>query len=70
MRKFSSYGPVDTELHYYVPRKALIEQAVSLLVGENPNKGGHYTTVWAPRQRGKSWVMQQTLQRVTVGFAF
>ena len=71
MRKFSSlplsgqaYGPVDTDLHYYVPREDLVEQAYTQLVGENPNKGGHYITVWAPRQRGKSWVMQQTLQRL------
>jgi len=66
MRKFSSYGPVDTKLHYYVPREALIEQAYTQLVGSsaNLNKGGHYITVWAPRQRGKSWVMEQTLQRL------
>ena len=61
MRKFSSYGPVDTDLHYYVPRQALIEQAVDHLVGEDPEKGGHYITVWAPRQRGKSWIMQQAM---------
>ena len=64
MRKFSSYGPVNTKLHYYVPREALIEQAYTQLVGENPDEGGHYITVWAPRQRGMSWVMQQTLQRL------
>lgn len=47
MRQFSflpssgqAYGPVDTDLHYYVPREALIEQAYSQLVGENPNEGG------------------------------
>ena len=64
MRKFSSYGPVNTKLHYYVPREALIEQAYSQLIGENPDEGGHYITVWAPRQRGKSWVMQEVLQRL------
>ena len=64
MRKFSSYGPVNTKLHYYVPREALIEQAYTQLMGENPDEGGHYITVWAPRQRGKSWVMVQTLQRL------
>lgn len=47
MRKFSSYGPVDTDLHYYVPREALIEQAYTRLVGgsANPNKGGHYIAI-------------------------
>jgi len=61
MRKFSSYGPVDTELHYYVPRQALIDTAVNHLVGEDPTRGGHYITVWAPRQRGKSWILQQAM---------
>ena len=64
MRQFSSYGPVNTKLHYYVPREALIEEAYTQLMGENPDEGGHYITVWAPRQRGKSWVMQQTLYRL------
>jgi len=51
MRKFDSLRPVNTKLHYYVPRDALIEQAYTQLVGENPDEGGHYITVWAPRQR-------------------
>jgi hypothetical protein len=61
MRRFSSYGPVDKDLHYYVPRQELIDYAHLQLVGENPQKGGHYITVWAPRQTGKTWVMQQVL---------
>ncbi|MCP4151515.1 MAG: hypothetical protein GY757_27480 [bacterium] len=61
MRRFSSYGPVDTELHFYAPRKGLIEKGTAQLLGENPRKGGHYFTVWAPRQCGKTWTMQQVL---------
>ncbi|MDM8536295.1 AAA-like domain-containing protein [Desulfobacterales bacterium HSG17] len=62
MRKFSSYGPIDKDLHYYVPRKELIDTANNQLLGKTPDKkGGHYITVWAPRQAGKSWVMQQIL---------
>lgn len=61
MRRFNSYGPIDTEVHYYAPRKKLIELAYTQLMGENPNKGGHYITVWAPRQCGKTWTMQQIL---------
>jgi hypothetical protein len=64
MRKFSSYGPVDTDLHYYVPRNALVEQGLTQLVGEAPDKGGHYITVWAPRQCGKTWIMIQILRRL------
>ncbi len=64
MRRFSSYGPVDTQEHYYVPRKELIERAYTQLLGYNPKKGGNYFTVWAPRQTGKTWVMQQILFRL------
>ena len=60
MRKFWSYGPVNTNLHYYVPRTELIERALVQLIGEDPNEGGHYITVWAPRQAGKTWVMRRT----------
>jgi hypothetical protein len=64
MRSFSSYGPVDKELHYYVSRKELIDKGYFQLIGENPKKNGHYITVWAPRQTGKSWTMQQILWRL------
>lgn len=64
MRKFVSYGPIDTEEHYYAPRTALIDFACQQLIGDRPEKGGHYITVWAPRQTGKTWVMQQVLARL------
>jgi hypothetical protein len=63
MRKFSSYGPIDTELHYYAPRTALIDNAYQQLIGD-PEKGGHYVTIWAPRQTGKTWIMQQVVNRI------
>ena len=65
MRRFSSYGPIDTEEHYYAPREALIEKAYTLLIGTNPKKGGHYITVWAPRQCGKTWIMQEAAKKIT-----
>ncbi|MDM8529839.1 ATP-binding protein [Anaerolineales bacterium HSG25] len=61
MRRFSSYGPIDPELHYHVPREGLIERGLTQLIGENPKKSGHYITVWGPRQTGKTWVMHQVL---------
>jgi hypothetical protein len=64
MRKFSSYGQIDTEQHYYAPRTALIEYAYTQLVGENPRKGGHYITVWAPRQVGKSTVVLEVSKKL------
>ncbi|MBF0396092.1 MAG: AAA-like domain-containing protein [Desulfobacterales bacterium] len=60
-RTFSSYGPVDTEQNYYVPRTELINRAYNQLIGDDIERGGHYFTVWAPRQSGKSWVMNHTL---------
>jgi len=64
MRKFSSYGPINTNQNYYVPRTELIELTTQQLLGEDFAVGGHYITVWAPRQQGKSWVMQQVLWRL------
>jgi hypothetical protein len=64
MRTFSSYGPVNTKIHYYAPRKELINFGFNQLVGNNPEEGGHYITVWAPRQTGKSWTMQNILWRL------
>jgi len=61
MRRFNSYGPIDTDVHYYAPRKELIDGALTRLMGENPQKSGHYITVWAPRQTGKTWAMQEIL---------
>jgi len=63
MRKFSSYGPIDIEEAYYAPRTELIQQTYDQLLGENPAKTGHYITVWAPRQTGKTWVTNQVLHR-------
>ena len=64
MRRFHSYGPLDIEEHYYAPRKELIKRAYTQLTGEHPKKGGHYITVWAPRQTGKTWIMQQILHQL------
>ena len=63
MRRFHSYGPVDCEEHFCVPRRALVEHCIEQLVGQ-PNKKGHYFTVWAPRQTGKTWLMHQVVQEI------
>jgi hypothetical protein len=64
MRTFVSYGPVDVEAHYYAPRADLIDFTYQQLLGENPERDGHYITVWAPRQTGKTWIMQQVITRL------
>ena len=63
-RKFSSYGPVNTETEYFVPRTDLVNRAIQQLVGEKNEAGGHYFTVWAPRQSGKTWILGQALYRL------
>jgi len=70
MRRFVSYGPIDPQEHYYAPRKELIETGFNKLIGENPRKGGHYITVWAPRQCGKTWVMQEVVEKIRLSGEF
>ncbi|MDM8530200.1 AAA-like domain-containing protein [Anaerolineales bacterium HSG25] len=64
MRKFHSYEEVNKDIHYYVPREELIEQTYNSLLGEEPDYGGHYITVWGPRQSGKSWVMREVVDKL------
>jgi len=63
MRQFCSYGPVDCQEHFCVQRQELIAQGVKQLIG-HPKKGGHYFTIWAPRQTGKTWLMRQIKQEI------
>ncbi len=63
MRQFSSYGPVDPEQNFCVARTELVDQCVNQLIGD-PVKGGHYFTIWAARQTGKTWLMRQALQEI------
>ena len=64
MRRFHSYGPVDPEINFCVPRRELVEQGCRQLLGEEVRKGGHYITVWAPRQTGKTWIMNEITRQL------
>lgn len=64
MRRFHSYGPVDPRDHFTVERTALVERCVNQLVGD-PARGGHYFTIWAPRQSGKTWLMRRTIDEIS-----
>ena len=64
MRRFTSYGPVNEKRHYHVPRTELIDKAFNEVLGEVPIEEGHYITVWAPRQAGKTWILQNVLWRI------
>jgi hypothetical protein len=44
-----------------------VEKALTYLVG-HPEKGGHYFTVWAPRQTGKTWLMRQVVAEIPVRY--
>jgi hypothetical protein len=63
MRRFHSYGPVDKDIHFSVPRTEIVKQYLDQLIG-HPEKGGHYFTVWAPRQTGKTWLTRQVVQEI------
>ena len=63
MRRFHSHGPVDKDIHFSVPRTDIVKQYLDQLIG-HPEKGGHYFTVWAPRQTGKTWLTRQVVQEI------
>ncbi len=63
MRRFSSYGPVNEKQHFTVPRKTLVKDCLESLMGD-PEAGGHYFTTWAPRQTGKTWLVQQVKKAI------
>jgi len=67
MRHFHSYGPVDFEEHFCVPRKEMIQRCTDQLIGK-PDKAGHFFTIWAPRQTGKTWLMRQVKQEIAARF--
>lgn len=64
MRKFTSYGSPNPKLHYVAPRQALLDSAYHQLIGQNPEDSGHYITVWAPRQTGKTWALLEVTKRI------
>jgi hypothetical protein len=64
MRTFSSYGPVHPEDHFCIPRTELIDQCVNQLLAIDRKSGGHYFTIWASRQTGKTWLMRQAATRI------
>ena len=63
MKHFSSYGPVDCEEHFCVSRKDLVKSCIDQIIGK-PGKSGHYFTIWAPRQTGKTWLMRQVKKEI------
>ncbi len=63
MRTFFSYGPVDCRHHFCVERRQLIDRCFQQLIGV-PEEGGHFFTIWSPRQCGKTWLMRQAQKEI------
>jgi hypothetical protein len=63
MRRFSSYGPVDPAKDFCVERRELVERCVAELI-DDADTGGHYFTLWAPRQTGKTWIMRRAIEEI------
>ena len=60
MRRFHSYGPVNACNH-------LVNQCLNSLIGsDSDNESGHYFTIWAPRQTGKTWLTRQVVHEVDI----
>ena len=68
MRRFTSYGPPDPKRHFTVERRELVERCVKNLVGEPPEDGGYYFTIWAPRQTGKTWLIREAVKKIKTDF--
>ncbi|MBK8259269.1 MAG: AAA-like domain-containing protein [Polyangiaceae bacterium] len=63
MRKFSSYGPVDARFHFSVSRRELVAECAAQLVNNSGDRG-HFFTIWAPRQAGKTWLMKRAMEEI------
>jgi len=63
MRTFFSYGPVDCRHHFCVERKDLKRRCFEQMIGF-PDEGGHFFTIWSPRQCGKTWLMRQVKKEI------
>jgi hypothetical protein len=48
---------------FCVERRELVERCASDLV-DDPDKGGRFFTMWAPRQTGKTWIMQRAVAEI------
>ena len=50
MRRFHSYGPVNSKYHFCVERKEIIEKCKDQLTGI-PEEGGHFYTIWPVKNK-------------------
>lgn len=57
-RIFNTSGPIDTKLHYNVPRTDAVTDLVRRI------KDGRYVVIFAPRQTGKTTLFQDALEMI------
>ena len=58
MRYFNTHGPVNASTHFVVPRTALVNHLVEQI------DAGHYFTIYAPRQMGKTTLLYSLVDRL------
>ena len=46
------------------PGRLCLIKPTTYLLGDDLTQRGYYLMVWAPRQRGKSWLMRQIVRRI------
>ncbi|MCP4757281.1 MAG: hypothetical protein GY866_40985 [Proteobacteria bacterium] len=63
MRRFHSYGPVKCRKHFCVERKEMVNSCLDSLI-DDPDDCGHYFTIYAPRQTGKTWLTIQVKKEI------
>jgi len=63
MRRFHSYGPINGKKHFFVNRDELIKKCTDQLT-DDLDTGGHYYTIWSPRQTGKTWIIRQCVEKI------
>ncbi|MBF0120183.1 MAG: AAA-like domain-containing protein [Desulfobacterales bacterium] len=68
MRKFYSYGPINSNHHFFVDRKEIVQKCTEQLIGYS-SEGGHYFTIWAPRQTGKTWLMREIIKNIEFNYS-
>ena len=56
MRYFNTYGSVNVQEHFVVPRDALVTDMVAQI------EQGSYFTVYAPRQMGQTTLILESAQ--------
>jgi len=64
MREFNTSGPNNPDIHFTVMREALLQKTLGQIIRPDDPKGGRYITLYAPRQTGKTTLVEQLMKRM------